>query len=311
MSGMRKFKWSLRMIQKTLKEISKDLWDYYFTPYPILLIIGAIRRLRRRLKLIWVPRGQGRPQISQEVVDLILEMKRDNPGWGNLRISQEIALLGISISDESVRIILRDNGFIPPRTRFTPITWSAFYAHHKHLWQIDLTSVFDCQGLQIFIFAAIDFESRTLVSINATLNPTREWIIQQICNASVLGFELPTAVIADNDGVYGKWLERDLKKFFEIVVFRTPYRQPWKNGRIERYFRSIKGDIFHRVDVADVCHARELCVLYQEYYTHQSKNGLPPESCHRDRSVDDTFIMSSIRKIKVADGLITRYEIAA
>jgi putative transposase len=235
--------------------------------------------------------------------------------WGGLRISQELALIGINVSDEAVRNILRSNGFIPPRTRFTPIKWGTFFSHHKHIWQIDLTSVFDSQGLQIFIFAAIDFESRTLVSINATLNPTRDWIIQQICNASVVGFELPTAVIADNDGVYGKWLERDFKKYFGIEVFRTPYRQPWKNGRIERYFRSIKDEIFHRLDVVDVFHARELCTLYQEYYNgyrpHQSKNGLPPKSVGQVQSIEEPFKMSSIRKIKVADGLITRYELAA
>ena len=190
-------------------------------------------------------------------------MKRDNPGWGALRISQELALLGIEVSDEAVRKILLDNGFVPPKTRFTPVTWEAFFENHKHIWQIDLTSVFDSFGRQIFIFAAIDFESRSITSINATLNPTKEWIIQQICNASIAGFDLPTALIADNDGIYGKWLEEDLKELFGIDVFRAPYHQPWKNGRIDRYFKTIKDEIFHRVDVEDVLHAQELCVLYR------------------------------------------------
>lgn len=206
MTAFRKLTWSMKMIVKTFKELFIDLLSYYFTPYPIMLIIGAYRRLCHRLSLVWVPRGKGRPPIPQEVIDMILEMKRDNPGWGALRISQELRLLGVIICKESVRNILKKNGFIPPKTRFAPISWEAFFAHHSHIWQIDLTSVFDSFGRQIFIFAAIDFESRIIPIINATFNPTREWVTQQICNASVAGYNLPTALIADNDGIYGKWL---------------------------------------------------------------------------------------------------------
>jgi transposase InsO family protein len=315
MGWLDKLKWSLRMVLKTLKEVSKDVWNYYFTPYPILLVIGAFRRLFGRLKLIWVPRGRGRPTISPEVVDLVLEMKRDNPGWGALRISQELALLGVVVSDEAVRNILRINGFVPPRMRFTPTSWEAFFAHHKHIWQVDFTCIFDSLGEQIFIFAAIDFESRIITTINATLHPTREWIIQQFRNATIEGFELPTALIADNDGVYGKWLDVDLKRYFDIEVFRTPYRQPWKNGRIERLFKSIKDEIFHRINVVDCDHVLELCYAWREYYNrfrpHQAKAGTKLCDNSSIQTVTYDVKLASVRKITVTDGLITRYELAA
>ena len=222
MTNLRKLKWSINMILKTLKELFNDLVNYYVTPYPILLIIGAFHRLCHRLSLILVPRGKGRPPVSLEVTDLILEMKRDNPGWGALRISQELALLWIEVSDEAVRKILLDNGFVPPKTRFTPVTWEAFFENHKHIWQIDLTSVFDSFGRQIFIFAAIDFESRSITSINATLNPTKEWIIQQICNASIAGFDLPTALIADNDGYMANGLRKISRNYLALTFFERP-----------------------------------------------------------------------------------------
>ena len=115
-------------------------------------------------------------------------------------------------------------------------------------------------------------------------------------------------------GVYGKWLDADLKRYFEIEVFRIPYRQPWKNGRIERLFKSLKTEIFHRVDVADCSHARRLCHAWQEYYNtfrpHQSKGGRSP--CDSANSnVPSEVSIGSICKVKVADGLITRYELAA
>jgi len=102
MSDFSRTKWSIRMIWKTAKELSKDLSDYYFSSYPILLFIGAFRRLRRRLKTVWVPKGRGRPPVSEEIVNLILDMKRANRGWGALRISQELSQLGTKVSKTSV-----------------------------------------------------------------------------------------------------------------------------------------------------------------------------------------------------------------
>ena len=149
MSIFKKISWSTRMISKTLRELFKDLRDYYLSCYPILLVMGAYRRLRHRLKLIWVPRSPGRPPISQEVIDLILEMKRENWGWGSLRISQELALLGIKVHKKTVARILRMNGFVPPKTRMTPISWNAFFQNHKHIFQLDFTCIFDLSGRQI------------------------------------------------------------------------------------------------------------------------------------------------------------------
>jgi putative transposase len=312
MSMRKRINWSARMILKTIKELFIDLRDYYICSYPILLILGAIRRLRRRLKIIWVPRGRGRPPLAQEIVDLILDMKRENWGWGALRISQELALLGIKVHKKTVARILKTNGFVPPRTRMTPIGWGAFIQNHKHIFQLDFTTVFDIKGRQIFILGIIDYHARFLFSLVATLNPAQDWIIQQICNATPDGFELEAAVIADHDGIFGQWLETDLKRYFGFEVYRTPYRQPWKNGRIERFFLSIKSEIFDRVEIEDVFQARRLCAEYNEYYDqfrpHQSLNGAPP--CAKAADLQSPKEIK-YRKVKAVGGLITKFELAA
>ncbi len=133
MSRFYRIKWSIKMLWKTVKELFKDFKKYYLNPYPVLLIIGAIRRFKRRLKMIWIPKGPGRPPISEEVTNLILDMKRSNSGWGALRISQELALLGIKVSKTTVATILKQNGYVLPPVRMTPISWKAFFHHHKHL----------------------------------------------------------------------------------------------------------------------------------------------------------------------------------
>ena len=174
-----KTRWTLSYKGKILWELAKDLWTYYITPYPFLLIIGAYRRMVRRFKIIiWTPKGRGRPPNDENIVDLILEMKRCNKIWSAQRISDELRLMGIRVSKKSILKILRVNGFSPPRTKFAHHRGGSVLSSFSRYWSMDFTCVFDMGGLQIFIFAIIEVLSRRLILINATTKPTKEWLIQ-------------------------------------------------------------------------------------------------------------------------------------
>ena len=80
---------------KKLHLLLKFVWRV--TLYPFLLIMGVLRRMLRRTKAVWMPKGPGRQPVREDVVELILDMKRSNLSWGVLRISQELLLLGIRI----------------------------------------------------------------------------------------------------------------------------------------------------------------------------------------------------------------------
>ena len=304
------------MVLRTARELAGDFADYYLSSYPFLLIIGAIRRLARRLKVVWVPRGRGRPQVSEEVTNLILDMKRSNWGWGALRISQELALLGIKVSKTTIAAILKKNGLVPPGTRMTPISWEAFFHHHKHLWAMDFLCVNDIRGNRIFVLVILDVLTRELVSINATLSPSRSWIIQQFCNAECTGYRLPTLLIADNDGIYGNWLDPTFDELFGVRVHQTPPGQPWKNGRCERFHLSLKSEILQRVDLQDACHVQRLCAEYQAHYNasrpHQALAGQKPATGGTEANTKvEAPIDFSYSKTKVIGGLVTEFALAA
>ena len=118
--------------------------------------------------MIWLPKGRGRPKISDELIDLIIQMKRLNPLWGALRISQELKLLGVSIHKKTIQRILKEFGFLPPKFKFYPPPWSQILKTHADAWAMDFTCVFDRFGKQVFILVIIETLTRELLLVNAT-----------------------------------------------------------------------------------------------------------------------------------------------
>jgi hypothetical protein len=57
----------------------------------------------------------GRPRISRDVTDLIVQMAKENSGWGYDRIVGALANPGHVVSDQTVGNTLRRNGIAPSR----------------------------------------------------------------------------------------------------------------------------------------------------------------------------------------------------
>ena len=81
--------------------------------------------VRRKWAAFGRRRGPGRPGLDAELQKLILEMAKDNPKWGCVRIRGELLKLGHVISATAIRKLLRRNrvGPAPLRSRQS---WKAF-----------------------------------------------------------------------------------------------------------------------------------------------------------------------------------------
>ena len=55
----------------------------------------------------------GRPPIDPKIVAMILQIKRDNPRFGSVKIAKTLAQMGIQVSRYTVAKVLRENGFDP------------------------------------------------------------------------------------------------------------------------------------------------------------------------------------------------------
>ncbi len=110
-------------------------------------------------------RGGG-PPTPDEIVKLVLTLKRENPGWGQLKISQTPRALGISISAPTVQKILGDSGFGPLDGAFA--TWERYTSSAKDaLWALDFFVVRALGSELLQVPIVIDVYTRELLELRA------------------------------------------------------------------------------------------------------------------------------------------------
>jgi len=153
-------------------------------------------RLQRKGKL---PKAVGRKRFIPQIVrNLVLRFTLENPTWGKRRISAELNKLAIRICPNSVRGILRQEGFTPPPDKTKRpaqvVPWQVFLKAHmdsvvscdffsKTLWTI--RGKFDA-----YCLAFIHLGTRRVWCSPTTLHPNEAWVMQQARNVAMWMQEL-------------------------------------------------------------------------------------------------------------------------
>jgi len=170
----------------------------------------------------WKSRKRGRPPLPKNLRELIREMDRENPSWGEERIANELKLkLGIRVSPRTVRKYLDSNR---PR-RGSGQKWKTFVSNHaKAMVACDFFVSVTAPFRLLYVFVAMEIGTRRIVHCNATEHPTADWTIQQF--REFLAFDHPYRfLIHDRDSIFSADVDSTLKDF-GVRVLKTPVRAP-------------------------------------------------------------------------------------
>jgi len=265
----------------------------------------------------------GRPRTQAELEKLILQLAKDN-SWGYTRILGELRKLGVtSITRNSVKAILKRNGFdIGPKRG--PGTWDEFVTRHaKTLWQCDFFSkkIVSKTGLRdIFVLIFINVETRRVYVSPSTYKPDEQWMVRQAAEfVESIKTEGPKCKILmlDNDGKYSKPFIAALKKG-KVKTQRTPIRSPNMVAFAERFVQTIKQECLDHFIVFGHKHMDVLCqefkIHYHEERPHQGlDNELIGETKTRKRKSKSkmdqpaTISLAEIRCKERLGGLLKSY----
>jgi transposase InsO family protein len=235
----------------------------------------------------------GRPQISAELRALIRRMSIANPLWGAPRIHGELLKLGFEVAQSSVAKYMVKRHGLPSQG------WCTFLRNHApDIAAMDLFVVPTLSFDLLYALVIVRLGRRDLVWINATANPTAEWIARQITEAFPWN-EAPRYLIRDQDGIYGVAVRRRLAA---MGIRDRPIARgsPWQNGFAERLIGSIRRECLDHIIVVDEAHLRRILQIYAGYYneirTHRSldKDAPVSRSVQRTGSIISHAILGSL-----------------
>jgi putative transposase len=195
----------------------------------------------------------GRPAVSQEIVDLVLRLAKENPGWGYNRIQGAVQNLGCVISDTAVANVLRAHGIDPAPERKRQSNWKEFrITHWDVLASVDFTTigVWTKKGLvTYYLLFFMEIATRRVHFAGLSTNPDEDWMLQIARNVTDAGQGFlfgKKYLLMDRDSKYSEAFRITLEEGGTELV-RLPPHSPNLTPHIERFMRSLKDECLERL----------------------------------------------------------------
>jgi putative transposase len=306
-----RFTWSDRALVSALARlVPRERWaSFLVTPETILRWHRAL--VRRRWT--YPHRKPGRPALSQETVELIVRLARENPRWGYLRIVGELKKLGVSVSKSSVAAVLRRHR-LPPAPRRSGPTWSEYLrAQAKGILATDFFTVDTITLRRFYLLFVIEIDRRRVHVLGVTANPIGPWVTQVARN---FASDLEDAgrcfrfLIRDRDTKFTATFDAVLASI-GIETIRTPVASLRANAFAERFVRTVRQDCLDHFLLVSQRHLQALLAEYVCHYNearpHRSLDLDPP----LPRAATSTTGDGKVIRRDVLGGIVHEYERAA
>ena len=210
----------------------------------------------------------GRPRISQELEDLIVQMAQENKRWGCGKIKGELSTVGFSVSEPTVRNVLKRHHIVPAPERGSS-SWRHLMSHYKdQLIACDFFTVETLTLQTLYVFFFIELGSREVHFAGVTAHPNGMWVTQQARQVMWEVREnhpLCRFLIRDRDNKYVEAFDTVFRSE-GIKVIRTPARAPNANAYAERWVRSVREECLDLLLILNQAHLRRELKRYVEYY---------------------------------------------
>jgi len=229
-------------------------------------------------------RYPGRPRIEPKLEALIVQMAKENSGWGYDRIVGALANLGYRVSDESVGSVLRRHGIAPAPKRSQTTTWKEFIQSHRAvLAGIDFftVEVLTWRGLvTYYVLFFIHLESRRVSLAGITRHPDQAWMQQMARNATGedWGFlHQRRYALHDRDTKFCSVFRTTLRAG-GIQPIQLPARRPNLNSYAERWVRSAKEECLSKLILFGEASLRRALTEFIDHFhserNHQGKDNV-------------------------------------
>jgi putative transposase len=199
----------------------------------------------------------------------------------------------ITVSKSFVADLLRAQRYAVIQARHKTSTYTVRRETIQTTWGMDITGLPLVNGSSVPVFGIIDHGSRAILTLTPVATYNSLILLGHLLLA-MGSYGKPRAVRSDNDAVFKTALFRCMLKLLGVRQQFTSLGSPWQNGRIERFWRSLKEalqtspiklrrrgiEIQTRMKFTSLQAMQAVLVVfkfsYNAYRPHQSLKGLTP-----------------------------------
>jgi transposase InsO family protein len=215
-------------------------------------------------------------QTSPDLEARVLALADAHPTWGGRKLHHALRQAGLDPvpAPSTITGLLRRNG----RLRETPGTSPAYVRFERaapnDLWQLDFKGWHRTRTGKVHPLSVLDDHSRYLLLLHATELQTRD-TIQPLLTACFRTYGLPWELLCDNGPPWGtsKPHARTGLDIWFMQLGITPIHgrplHPQTQGKIERFHRTLKADVFAGRTFLDLADAQRNLDAFRQVYNHR------------------------------------------
>jgi putative transposase len=160
----------------------------------------------------------------------------------NLRHAAQLDGRGraVSVSKSFVSALLRAQQLAAVRACHS--TYAAKREPIQTTWSMDLTGLPLVDGSSVAVFGIIDHGSRAVLSLSPVVRRNGLVLLGKLLIA-MGSYGLPRSVRTDNEAVFKSLIFTVILKSLGVRQQFTALASPWQNGRIERFWRTLKFEL--------------------------------------------------------------------
>ena len=225
---------------------------------------ALVKRKYSKLFLNHRAKTPGPKGPSLELIRLIIEIKRNNPGYGCPKIALLVSkLLGDTINEHLVRRILRKGYFVPPTSGGGPSWLNQIGKVKDALWSTDL---FCCESITLqthWVMVVMDYFTREMIGIAVTQGSScGEDICRIFSEISSASSRLPFYLSTDHDPLFRYHPWQANLRVLGIDEIKSVPEVPWSHPFIERLIGSVRREY---LDETLFWNARDLKIKLNQF----------------------------------------------
>jgi len=253
-----------------LTRICLVLWSRLFNWREALVVVKPatlIRWHRRAFQLFWRWKSRGgRPRLPKNIRQLIAEMVRENPTWGQVQVSEELALkLGIYVSPRTVRAYWPREPLRSGPREANSQHWKTFIRNHaRSVLACDFFVAVSVRFQLLYVLVVMEIGTRRILHCNVTAHPTAVWTGHQLREA-IPSDHIYRFLIHDRDNAFCGEVDAQVSAF-GLRVLRTPVHAPQANAYCERLIGTFRRECLDYVIPLNERHLRGILREFMDHY---------------------------------------------